>query len=55
MVERTFSSKKPSKKPQHAPHGLSREAGSSGALPMILGLVCAVVVLAILWVAYTYI
>lgn len=50
MTERPFSSKKP----QHTPHGLSREAKKGTALPMILGLACAVIVLAILWVAYTY-
>lgn len=36
------------------PHGLSREKSTGLALPMIIGLICAVVILAILWLAYTY-
>lgn len=55
MVERTFSSaEKTPKKPRHVQHGLSRETGRSAALPMVLGLACAVGVLVVLWLAYTY-
>lgn len=36
-----------------SPHGLSR-AGSSGVLPVLLGLGCAVLVLGVLWLAYTF-
>lgn len=53
MVERVLT-KKTEKKAQHTPHGLSREKQGTVALPMVLGLVCAVLVLAVLWLAYTY-
>ena len=53
MIERTFS-KTLHKAPPHTPHGLSREARGHSPLPMMLGLVCAVLVLVVLWLAYTY-
>lgn len=54
MVGTSFSSKKPQKRLQHTPHGLSRETGKGALAPMVIGLVCAVTVLVLLWLAYTY-
>ncbi|WP_298225083.1 hypothetical protein [Acidocella sp.] len=36
------------------PHGLSRMRTGSGVLPAALGLVCAMLVLGVLWLAYTF-
>lgn len=35
-------------------HALSREKNTGLAMPMVIGLVCAAIILAILWLAYTY-
>ena len=51
MVEKVL---KKAPRQTKAPHGLSREKSTGLALPMIIGLVCALVILAILWLAYTY-
>lgn len=53
MVERMVS-KQTGRKTRHTPHGLSREKRGGSAWPMIIGLVCAVAVLVVLWLAYTY-
>ena len=53
MVERVLA-KKIQKKPHHTPHGLSRDTQGGAALPMVLGLACAALVLVVLWLAYTY-
>lgn len=53
MVERVLT-KKTEKKNPHTPHGLSRDTQSGAALPMVLGLACAALVLVVLWLAYTY-
>ena len=39
---------------ERLPHGLSRMRGGGTVLPMVLGLACAVLVLAVLWLAYTF-
>lgn len=52
MVERV--ARKAPRQTKHVPHGLSRERNAGSALPMIIGLVCAAIILAILWLAYTY-
>lgn len=53
MLDKALA-KKAGKKPNRPPHGLSRDKGQGTAMPLILGLVCAVIVLFILWLAYTY-
>jgi hypothetical protein len=39
---------------RHGHHGLSREPASSVVLPVVLGLVCAGLVLGVLWLGYTF-
>ncbi|MDE2319012.1 MAG: hypothetical protein KGK02_04860 [Rhodospirillales bacterium] len=39
---------------ERLPHGLSRTRAGGTILPAILGLACAALVLAILWLAYTF-
>lgn len=53
MLERAFSMKA-DKKPSYTPHGLSRDKGQGSFMPLALGLACAVGVLLVLWLAYTY-
>ncbi len=38
---------------EHLPHGLSRASGNGAVLPVVLGLVCATLVMGIFWLAYT--
>lgn len=42
------------KQVHHTPHGLSRAPRGGVMVPAVIGGVCAVVVLAVLWLAYTY-
>lgn len=39
---------------RRGPHGLSRVPASSVLVPMVLGLVCAGLVLGVLWLGYTF-
>lgn len=39
---------------RHTPHGLSRAPRGEGVLPAVIGILCAIVVLGVLWLAYTY-
>lgn len=38
----------------HPPHGLSREPTGGALVPALIGIGCAVFVLVVFWVAYTY-
>lgn len=53
MAERSLSNKLQNKQRQ-GPHGLSRDTHGHPLLPMVIGLLCAAIVLMGLWAAYTY-
>lgn len=53
MIERGLSNRV-HKRQRHTPHGLSRDTHDHPLLPMLVGLLCAAVVLFALWAAYTY-